>query len=412
MLHRHIAELVVDALKDSPVVLLNGARQTGKSTLAQALIGREHPARYLTLDDPTLFAAASSDPAGFLANLGGPVVIDEVQRVPELFRAIKAEVDRNRAPGRFLLTGSADVLLLPRMSESLAGRMDVNTLWPLSQGEIGGHREGFIDAVFSSKLKAHVVGGADRAELVGRVVRGGFPEPLSRASAARRSAWYTSYLATVLSRDARDIANIEGLTALPRLLSLLAARTGSLLNASSLSRDSGLPQSTLKRYLALLETLFFVQLVPAWSSNLGKRLVRSPKIHLIDSGLGAHLSGFDEARLNAEGELLGPLLENFVVMELRKQQTWSTVRTSLLHFRSHGGDEVDVVLEDASGRAVGIEVKATASVGAQHFKGLHAFAEAAGKRFLRGVVLHTGRESAAFGSNMLALPMNALWSLS
>lgn len=411
MLHRHVARRLVEALQDSPVVLLNGARQTGKSTLVQTLAKPSRAARYLSLDDPTQLAAATRDPSGFLAAFDGPVVIDEVQHAPGLFRAIKAEVDRDRAPGRFLLTGSANVLLLPRMSESLAGRMDVNTLWPLSQGELSGSPERFIEAVFAPKLRASTLAAGEPADLVRRIVRGGFPEPLHRASLARRDAWFSSYLATVLSRDARDIAEIEGLAALPRLLALLAARTGSLLNAASLSRDTGLPQSTLKRYLALLEALFFLQLLPAWSGNLGKRLVRSPKVHLLDTGLIAHLSGLDEARLRREGELLGPLLESFVFMELRKQQTWSDLRTSLFHFRSHAGDEVDLVLEDASGRCVGVEVKATSTLGAQHWKGLHALAEASGDRFHRGVILYGGREPVGFGKNLIALPVSALWTL-
>ena len=361
MFPRNIAPCLLEALKDSPVVLVNGARQTGKSTLVQTLAAEGVASRYLTLDDPTLFSAANDDPSTFVSGLRGRVIIDEVQRAPGLFRAIKAEVDRERTPGRFLLTGSADVLMLPRLSESLAGRMDVHTLWPLSQGEIEGRRDGFVDAVFSADWPSTIERGIDRRELLRRVVRGGFPEPLQRAAASRRAAWFSSYLATLLSRDVRELANIEGLTMLPRLMTLLAERTSSLANFAEISRSMGLNQSTLKRYLSLLETLFLVQPLPAWSINLGKRLVRAPKVHLVDSGIAAHLIGAEDEERLSSSEMIGPLLENFVVMELRKQSTWSTVRVSMHHFRTHAGEEVDVVLEDAAGRCVGIEVKSASS---------------------------------------------------
>ncbi|MSP61811.1 MAG: ATP-binding protein [Myxococcales bacterium] len=415
MFRRLTAAVLAEALRDSPVVLLNGARQTGKSTLVQTLAIDGHPAAYVTLDDATAFAAAVSDPAGFLAGFDGPVVIDEVQRAPGLFRALKAEVDRRRTPGRFLLTGSADILLLPHLSESLAGRMEVHTLWPLSQGEIEGVEEGFIDALFAPRgalrIPRDLRGGEGRADLVRRIAAGGLPEPLQRASEKRRAAWFSSYVSTLLSRDVRDLANVEGLTALPRLLALLAARTASLVNFAEISRATGLPQSTLKRYIALLETLFLVQPVPAWSANVGKRLVRAPKLSLVDTGLAAHLQGIDEKRLLTNGEQLGPLLESFVALELRKQRGWSHLRTTLFHFRSHAGAEVDLVLEDPSGRCVGIEVKASASVGPQHLRSLRAFAELAGRRFHRGVVLYTGSEAVAFGDELYALPVSALWRL-
>lgn len=410
MFQRNIAPSLLEALKDSPVVLVNGARQTGKSTLVQMLATEGPPTRYLTLDDPTLFAAANDDPSTFVSGLRGRVIIDEVQRAPGLFRAIKAEVDRERTPGRFLLTGSADVLLLPRLSESLAGRMDVHTLWPLSQGEIENGRDGFVEAVFSADWPPKIERGMDRGELLKRVVRGGFPEPLQRTSASRRGAWFTSYLATLLSRDVRELANIEGLTVLPRLMALLAARTSSLANFAEISRSTGLNQSTLKRYISLLETLFLLQPLPAWSINLGKRMVRAPKLHLVDSGIAAHLVGADEETRLSTSEMIGPLLENFVVMELRKQSTWSTTRITMHHFRTHSGEEVDVVLEDAAGRCVGIEVKSASSASIRDAKGLRALSEAIGDKFVRGIVLHTGPEHAALGPDIWALPISALWT--
>ena len=407
MIFRHITSSLTEALADTPVVFLNGARQTGKSFLVQWLASTAHPARYITLDDIGALAAARSDPAGFLAGLDGPIILDEVQRAPELFLAIKAEVDRDRRPGRFLLTGSADLLLLPGLSESLAGRMEIITLWPLSQGEIEDTGEGFIDAVFAEKLTAPSVEGADRSGLIDRIQTGGYPEMQTRTSQRRRQAWFDAYVTTILQRDVRDLAHIEGLTAMPRLLSLLAARATSLLNFAELSRSTGIPQSTLKRYMALLETTFILQLLPPWSGNLGKRLVKAPKVLLNDSGLLAHLLGS-----GSSPEQVGLLLENFVIMELHKQATWSTQRVQLFHFRTQTGREVDIVLEDAGGRIVGIEIKAAATVRTDDFKGLRTLADELGDRFHRGVLLYTGVDCIPFGSRLHALPVNALWRLS
>ena len=411
MLRRALSPLLAEALGDRPVVLVNGARQVGKSTLVQDP-ATTRPARYLTLDDAVVRAAASEDPAGFLAGLTGPVTLDEVQRAPDLFLAIKAEVDRDRTPGRFLLTGSADFLLLPRVSESLAGRMEILTLWPLSQGEIENRPEGFVDALFQPVLKVPDTPEEvpeDREEILARALLGGYPEVVAKESAARRRAWFSSYVATILQRDVRDLANIEGLTALPRLLSLLATRATALLNYSELSRSSGLAQSTLKRYFALLEATFLVQILPAWASNLGKRLTKSPKILFADTGLLAHTLGLDTARLALEPELAGLLLENFVTMEIRKQAEWSAVQPRLFHYRTLAGQEVDLILEDASGRCVGIEVKASATLGARDVQPLKDLAETLGKRFVRGILLYTGKTVVPFGERLHALPISSLW---
>jgi predicted AAA+ superfamily ATPase len=408
MIKRNITPSLLDALSDTPVLLLNGARQTGKSTLVKTISEREHPARYITLDDATVLAAVMHDPAGFLSGLSGPVVIDEVQRAPALFPAIKAEVDRDRRPGRFLLTGSANVLLLPRLSESLAGRMEILHLWPFSQGEIEGIRETFIDALFAARFHASATPKESPAALHARILKGCYPEAVSRAKDDRRGAWFESYITTILQRDIRDLAHIEGLTNLPRLLALIASRTPALLNFSELSRTLAVPQSTLKRYMTLLEATFLIQHLPAWSRNLGKRLVKTSKLVLNDTGFMSHLLGVNKERL-AERKFVGPLLENFVIMELIKQITWSVVKPTIFHFRTQTGQEVDIVLEDRSGKLVGIEVKASSTVTAQDFKGLHALAEIAGKRFYRGIVLYTGAEDVSFGENLFALPVGTLW---
>ncbi len=411
MYSRHLMPALLDALSDSPVVFLNGARQTGKSTLVQELAAGRHPARYLTLDDAGALGAAKSDPQGFLRGFDGPVILDEAQRAPELFLALKAEVDRDRRPGRFLLTGSANVLFLPRLSEALAGRMEILTLWPLSQGELEGAKEGFIDALFQADAPLPRIDPSSREDLWRRVALGGYPEPLTRARPERRQAWAKSYVTAILERDVRELSNIEGLTQLPRLLNFLAARMASLMNFSEISRSMGMPQSTLKRYLALLEATFLARRLPPWSGNMGKRLVKAPKLFLNDTGLGADLLGIDAARLSEDGNLAGPFLECFVVAELAKQLGWSSVSPRMYHMRSESGREVDIVLEDARGRCVGIEVKSAATVDAGQFAGLKAFAQGLGKRFLRGVVLYTGREVVPFAKNLHALPLEALWRL-
>lgn len=406
MYKRHITTELHAALADTPVVLLNGARQTGKTTLARDYAGSAS-VPYVTLDDATQLAAARSDAKGFLLGLGDRAVIDEVQKAPELFPAIKMSVDQDRRPGRFLLTGSANVLLLPQISESLAGRMEILTLWPLSQGEISGRQETFLETVYADELTGFQVD--ESFDLKRAVLVGAFPEALQRSQGKRREAWFSSYITALLQRDVRDLSNIDGLTDMPRLMSLLASRVGSLLNISELSRSAGIPNSTLKRYLSLLQATFLFQPLPAWSSNLGKRLIKSPKIHLIDAGLAAHLAGVSEESMQRMPMHFGHLLENFVVGELRKQIGWSNKRVNMYHFRTTTGKEVDILLEDAAGCLVGIEVKSSATVVRKDFSGFDALSESAAKQFLRGIVLYTGNQAVSFGESYLALPLNALW---
>ncbi|MBI2681098.1 MAG: ATP-binding protein [Candidatus Solibacter usitatus] len=409
MYFRYLAGEIAVAFRDTPVIFLNGARQTGKTTLARQIRLAGKPLRYLTLDDDSVLAAAKNSASGFIAGLAGPVVLDEVQRAPDLFLAIKAAVDRKRRPGRFLLTGSTDVLLLPRVADSLAGRMEIFTLWPLSQGELSGRRDSFVDAVFKNTAPERPRGLLTEKALIDRVTRGGYPVAQRRKTEHRRRAWFDAYLTTIMQRDVRDLANVDDLTVLPRLLTLLASRAASLLNFADLSRAMSIPQTTLKRYFVLLEITFLATLANPWSANLGKRLVKAPKVYLNDTGLMISLLGLSGAQLTANRMLLGPLLENFVVMELRKQAGWSKSRPRVLHFRTHTGEEVDAVLETPAGEVVGIEVKSAGSVSASDFKGLRTLAELAGTRFRRGIVLYTGAEVVPFAKNLHAVPIQALW---
>lgn len=407
MVQRHLAPLLREAIADSPVTLLIGARQAGKSTLAQTLVAEGLLASYLTLDDGATLAAATADPDGFVAGVDGPVSIDEVQRAPALLPAIKASVDRDRRAGRFLLTGSANVLLLPQVSESLAGRMETHVLWPFSQGEIDEREERFVARLFGEGRPPERL--EREPSLVERVVRGGFPPAVVRAG-RRRAAWLDAYVDAVIQREVRDLANVDRLATLPRLVALLAARTASLLNVAELSRAAGIPQTTLQRYVTLLEHVFLLVRIPAWHANLGKRLVRSPKLHLVDSGLACRARGVTAERLDSDPTTLGPLLESFVGLELVKQASWADRGVRIHHFRTAAGREVDFVLEDRQGLVTGVEVKASATVGANDFAGLRVLEEALGDHFVRGVVLYRGLVAVPFGERLAAWPIEALWT--
>ncbi len=409
MYKRHITPALKTALADTPAVFLNGARQTGKSTLVKSLFESTN-SNYLTFDNPNILAAAKHDPLHFISSLHSPVILDEVQKAPEIFPIIKMAIDQERTPGRFLLTGSTNILLLPHLSESLAGRIEILNLYPLSQGEINNQPEHFIKNAFDSAFTFQSIKPKpiSREAIIHRIISGGYPEPLNRTE-PRRFAWFNSYITTILQRDVRDLANIEGLTQLPHLLKLLATRIACLANFSDLSRDIQLPQTTLKRYFTLLETTFLCFTIPAWSRNLGSRLVKSPKLYLNDTGLVASLLDATHKRIETNGTLLGRLMENFIASELIKQNSWSNHPVEFYHFRTSAGQEVDLVLEDRQGKCVGIEIKASATLSAHDFTGLKTFAEMAGERFMRGILLYMGNEIISFGKNLIALPIRTLF---
>jgi predicted AAA+ superfamily ATPase len=411
MIERAVGRRLSTALEDTPAVFVAGARQTGKSTLVQAQARRAVGWTYRTLDDLATLASADADPEGFVEALGDRAILDEVQRAPALFLPIKAAIDRDRRPGRFLLTGSANVLALPKVAESLAGRMEVLTLWPFTQAELQGTPQSFIDACFMGHPDRLRVAAARREELVARMLRGGYPEAVARRSDDSRDRWFDAYVTTLLRRDVRELAAIERIAELPRLLQTIAARTGGPLNVADLGRTLGLNQMTLRRYLTLLETLYLVVLIPPWFENLGKRLARTPKPYVNDSGLLAHLTGTDAGGLSARPADLGPLAETFAVMELVKMAAGSVARPKVFHFRTSTGQEVDVVLENRRRELVGVEIKAGATISEADFKGLRALQELVGARLKCGVVLHAGREILPFGPRLWAAPIQALWGV-
>ncbi|HWD38076.1 MAG TPA: ATP-binding protein [Fimbriimonas sp.] len=396
-----------DSLADTPVVLIHGPRQSGKSTLAQA-IGKQIAATYVTLDDPTPRSLALRDPDALLQGYSGPLILDEVQRAPQLFLALKAAVDRDRRPGKFLLTGSANVLALPKIADSLAGRIAIIDLLPLSQAEIEGKQSTFIDRLFVEEPLACEAGGED---LPARIAKGGFPEPYLRASAARRDAWFADYTRTLLERDVRDLANIEGLAQMPKLLRLLAARSGSALNVVDLAAETQIPNTSLHRYLDLLKAVFLATQVPAWSADQAARLTKTPKTFLVDSGLLCHLRGVTEANLAKDPDLFLSVLRNFVAMELKKLCSASALRPALHHLRTMKRLEVDFVLEARGGDLVGIQVKAGSTVTDYDVEGLQFLEELAGENFRRGILLYGGSEVQPIGRRMTAAPVSALWNL-
>lgn len=408
MYTRHLYHALQSALGDARVVLLNGARQTGKSTLARQ-VAEERGGQYLTLDDPATRALATSDPGALIETGAAFTVIDEVQYAPALFPAIKRAVDTDPRPGRFLLTGSANVFLVPKLAESLAGRMEILPLHPLSQAEMGDSDSNLVDRLFDAHGWRTVTLPINRIDVANRIVAGGFPEAVTRSPGERRDAWFRGYVASILQRDIRDLAHIEGLTDMPRLLSLLAARPSALMNMSEVSRASGIAHSTLRRYLSLLEATFLLQPLPAWSTNIGKRLVKSPKIHLLDTGLTAHLAGLTDTDALTRAPALGPMLESFVVQEIRKHLAWSRQQATAWHYRSAAGQEVDLVLEAPGQRIVGVEIKATANISAGDFSGLRALADTGGEKFVCGVLFYLGENVLPFGNKLWAVPVSAFW---
>jgi len=408
MHRRFIEKKLQTALAEARVVLLQGARETGKSTLLQQLAA-QRGGQYLSLDDPATVGLARSDPGALAQGAGAFMAIDEVQHAPGLLAAIARLADADGRPGRFLLAGSANTFLPPGWADSQPGRIRILPLHPLSQGELAANEANLVDALFGAMLWQAGAQALDRLGLCERVIAGGFPEAVARAPGERRAAWFRGHVASLLQRDVRDLANIEGLSELARLLALLAARSGALLNMSEVARAAGIAHSTLRRYLALLQAIFAFQPLPAWSKDSGKRWVKSPKVHLIDSGLAAHLSGAADAPALAQSPDLGPLLETFVVQEVRKLLGWSRVAATPWHFRTAAGQEVDLVLEAEDGRIAGIEVRAASSVGLRDFGGLRALAEAAGDKFAGGVLLYLGEERLPFADKLWALPIAALW---
>jgi uncharacterized protein len=410
LLARHAEASVTEALADTRVVLVTGPRQSGKSTLV-ALVAKGRNAKWRNLDTATTRQAAIADPVGFV-DARELMVIDEIQRVPELLLAIKEQVDADPRPGRYLLTGSARVLGLRGLPDTLPGRTETIELWPLAQGEIDGTADRFVDAVFASGEHGEALtheSAVTRQEYAERIVRGGFPEALARTNPRRRERFFDSYLADLVTRDVSQLSEIERTAEMRALIRLLAARSGQLLVVNTVGSEARLPASTVHRYLALLEEVFLVKRIPAWSRNVSARAIGTPKLAFVDSGIAANLLGADVRTLLRPGGPFGPLLEGFVLMELARQLTWSRQRAELFHYRTKDKVEVDAVLENRQGHVVGIEIKASSTVAAGDFRGLRHLAERTGDDFIAGLVFYTGTQTLPFGPRLRAVPVSALW---
>ncbi len=391
-----------------PVVFLQGARQVGKTTLAKQLVEAGVLNAYFTMDDLAILQGARQDPEGFVNALPERSVLDEVQRAPELLLPLKRRIDAERKAGAFLLTGSASPLTLPQIADALVGRMAVLTLHPFSQGEREGVRERWIERAFEGHWEMATVS-IDPREIWARVLSGGYPPAVQLANSIQRQAWLRDYADTLITRDVRLLSDIERVADMARLLRLLASQTCQLLNTASLSRDTGIPHSTLQRYLTLLETLLVVVRVRPWYANISQQLLKSPKVMLNDTGLALALLNVQEERLSQDEQLRGRMLENFVAMELIKQMSYAPVPFHLYHLRTSKGREVDFIIEDSQGRLLGVEVKASATVDANDFRHLRALSEWAGARWAGGVVLYLGETQVPFGDRLWAVPIANLW---
>lgn len=407
--NRFVLPRLTEALADTPVVLVHGPRQCGKTTLAR-MVGDEAGYGYVSFDDDVLRAAAQADPVGFVADLPAKAVLDEVQRVPELFTTLKASIDHDRRPGRFILTGSSNVLLLPKLADSLAGRMEILRLHPLAQAELAARHPGFLANLFGDGFKSGQQARLGK-ELAERIVSGGYPPALARPLPRRRAAWYRDYVETLTQRDVRDLARVSALDAVPRLLALAAGQTARLLNVADLASPFQLSRPTIRDYLTLLERVFLLEELPPWHSNRLSRLIKTPKLHLGDTGLACALLGVDAAALESDRQLLGQMAETFVFQELRRQASWHEKPITFHHFRDKDGVEVDIVLEGAGQRLAGVEVKASATVTAADFRGLRKLKETVGGRFATGVVLYDGAATVSFGGGLFAAPIRSLWAM-
>lgn len=408
---RRLSDEVLFSLKNSPVVFLNGPRQSGKSTLARMLIRNDYPAEYLSFDDESQMATARRSPEDFLNSLRGPAVIDEVQMVPSLFRALKLAVDegrfrdKKRSNGRFLLTGSANIMVLPELSDSLVGRMVVKTLYPFAACEIYKGKGDFPERLFSLDFADT----KDTSSVNDAIRSATFPGILGK-SERECGEWFDGYRMTILRREARIIGEVEKIDLLPKLLGILAARAGDLINDENIARDMGLKLTASKKYRGVLKAMFLTHDILPWYRNIGKRLVKSPKGYLVDTLLLCHLLDWDLLNMpERRPEIYGHVVENFVASELLKLLSFSSVRAELRYFRTASGEEVDFVLERPDGSLAGIEVKTSGRVNSDDFKGLETLRDIAKDDFICGVVLYAGNNVVSFGEGLLAVPLSALW---
>jgi uncharacterized protein len=411
-IERHVSHLIRDALADTRVVVVNGARQSGKSTLVHHVTRSFEQVEERRLDRPMDLTSARLNPERFVA-FDGLLVIDEIQRAPELILPIKVRVDDDPRPGQYLLTGSARLLGLKSLPDALVGRKETIELWPFSQAELARRPSTFLETVFSGEIpdgrSRNGVGSETRTGYFGRVVTGGFPEANARED-RRQSRFFTSYLEDLIDRDVTQLGDIERREQLSRLLAVLAANSGQLFVADRLASQLGLAAKTIERYVSLFEEVFLLKRIPAWSNSATNRAIRTRKVVFVDSGLATNLCGRNVNRLVRGDPMAGPLLESFVLSELARLAPLCEAAPSLSHYRNRDGVEVDAVLQQRDGSVVGIEVKAADLVRSDDLGGLSHLRERSGGDFIAGCVLYTGPVVRSMGDRLWAVPIDALWS--
>jgi predicted AAA+ superfamily ATPase len=411
MIGRFMQPLVEEGIDDARIVFVAGARQVGKTTLIRKITraGGRRAMRELSLDDRATREAANADPAGFVAGLGGPAFIDEIQRAPDLLLELKKAVDGDTVPGRFLITGSANVLAGKKIVDALPGRIDRLTLRPLAQTEIERGRVNIVDALFAGELPQVSWAPVGLSDYADRITAGGFPEARERRPGRSRTRWFDGYLAGSLERDLRELADLRRADDAEHLLRLLASQTANLFKADPIGRKLRMDHKTVANYVGLLRQMHLVHQLPGWRPGLGAREATTPKMYVGDVGLLCHLLGADARRLLADDQVKGKGCETFVVNEVLAHASWADVETRAYHYQRRDED-VDLVLEDRAGDIVGVEVKAAATLVARDWRWLAKLRDARGDSFRAGMVVAPIAQTTPVGDRLWAVPYSALWS--
>jgi uncharacterized protein len=406
---RSIRPLIVEGMDDSRIVFVGGARQVGKTTLVSEIAQRERPMTAFTLDDRATRDAAVHDPAGFVADLPGPAFIDEIHRAPDLLLELKKAVDADTAPGRFVITGSANVLTSKRIQDALPGRIDRVDMWPLAQSEIRGGTRNVVDELFAGRAPQVTGAPAGRAAFSPVVGEGGYPEARTRPPGRRRERWFANYVSGTLARDLVELADVRRIDDAERLLRLLASQSANLLSYRRVGTRLDMHHDTVKAYVALLEQMFLVKRLPAWRPGIGAREASTPKLYVCDSGLLAHLLGADTTRIETDDQVTGKLCETFVAGELLRHASWSEHQPRLFHYQ-RDREDVDLVLENNRGEVAAVEVKAAATLRSSDWKWLKKLADARADSFRAGMVIYAGEQTVPLGRRIWAVPYSGLWA--
>jgi predicted AAA+ superfamily ATPase len=409
LIPRSVRSLIVEGFEDFRIVFVGGARQVGKTTLVSDIAANEHPMPAFTLDDQATREAAMRDPTGFVADLPRPAFIDEIHRVPDLLLALKKAVDEDTAAGRFVITGSANVLESRRIQDALPGRIDRIDMWPLAQSEIHHGQVNVVDELFAGRAPRVTGAPVGRAAFAEVVSEGGYPQARERPPGRRRQRWFANYVSATLARDLLELADVRRLDDVERLLRLLATQSANLLSYRKIGARLDMHHGTVQAYVALLEQMFLVKRLPAWRPGLGAREATTPKLYVCDSGLLAHLLGAGTERIEDDDQVTGKLCETFVAGEFLRHASWSEQQPRLYHYQ-RDREDVDLVLENNRGQIIGIEVKAAATLRAGDWKWLAKLGDARGDKFCAGIVVYAGEQTIPLGRKLWAVPYSGLWA--